>query len=161
MKRPEFIQIGKILSTHGLKGFVKINPYINEFLDLVNEVKILTIKDTEFKVESIIFNGKVFLVKFENINSIEDTKILINQNISIFRDKIKLELIPEDILDNEIYDNNLMLYGKAIDFGDYGSGVLINIKKINEEQEFIPFEKFTLAQNQNNETIVIIKLSNK
>ena len=74
----ETIEFGKIVNTHGLKGEVKVYSYTD------NEKKILKlkkvyIKGIEYKVESMKLQKQMFLMKLQGIETIDQTKNIMNE----------------------------------------------------------------------------------
>ena len=71
----EYIEIGQIVNTNGLKGVVKVNPFTDDiskfeelkyiYIQLKNELK-------KVKIEQVRYNKNQVLLKLEGINSIEE-----------------------------------------------------------------------------------------
>lgn len=118
----EFLKIGKIVNTHGIKGEVKIYPYTD---DLDNFLSYKTIYlDEALSIKRKIKYSKVhknmIIAKLENINSIEETKLVMNNYIYVVKPKIKDEDIfyVEDLIGLELYEVDKSLdYSKANFFG--------------------------------------------
>ena len=70
----EYIEIGQIVNTNGLKGVVKVNPFTDDiskfedlkyvYIQLKNELK-------KVKIEQVRYNKNQVLLKLEGIDSIE------------------------------------------------------------------------------------------
>ncbi len=107
-KNSKYICVGKIVNTHGLKGEVKLYPYLNEKEDynsistLImgatihnNKNKTIDIDDNELlkngkklDVSSIRWQKNMILLTFENINKIEDAEVLKNHLVYALKDDI-------------------------------------------------------------------------
>ena len=73
----EYIEIGQIVNTNGLKGVVKVNPFTDDiskfedlkyvYIQLKNELK-------KVKIEQVRYNKNQVLLKLEGIDSIEEAE---------------------------------------------------------------------------------------
>lgn len=144
--------IGYISYTHGLDGKVKVVPMINpqEFkrvvlnsLDGVKSAIFYKDNDEYKNIQLIIsaFNGKAFICKLNNVDNIEQVQFFLKKEIFI-------EVIDDDYIEPEMLIGFTAVdsktkkdIGKVIDYGDYGSGMLIEIqlnqldskKKLNKQ----------------------------
>lgn len=98
----EYIEFGKIVNTHGIKGEVKIYPYTDDLQDAL-KLKSLYIgddvSDSHSKKEKIIIKSikihkNMFLAMLENIDSVEKAEKL--KNKYVFREFDKAEELEED-----------------------------------------------------------------
>ena len=131
--------IGYISYSHGLDGKVKVVPMINpeEFKQVVLssldgvENAIFYKDNDEYKniqLSISAFNGKTFICKLTNIDNIEQAQFFLKKEIFI-------EVVDDDYIEPEMLigftavDNKTKKdIGKVIDYGDYGSGMLIEIQ---------------------------------
>jgi len=73
----EYLEIGQIVNTNGLKGVVKINPFTDDVtrFEKLKTVYIERGKELkEFEIEEVRYQKKQVLVKFKNIDTIEDAQ---------------------------------------------------------------------------------------
>ena len=131
MKKP----IGYISYTHGLKGNLKVVPMVskNDFEYLIKSKDVfIDSDDLPIKIDLITFNGKTFLCKFDNINSIEEAKKILKKEIFIEtedNDYISGEMVLGfNVLISANNTEEAIEYGKVVDFGNYGNGELIEVK---------------------------------
>jgi ribosomal 30S subunit maturation factor RimM len=79
-----FVCIGKILGTHGLKGYLKIKPdlALSEIIDQLVFLSILK-DDTvlNFEVEKYFFNKSMLVTKFKRVDNIEEAKKLVGAKV--------------------------------------------------------------------------------
>ena len=131
--------IGYISYTHGLDGKVKVVPMINpeEFKQVVLssldgvENAIFYKDNDEYKniqLSISAFNGKTFICKLTNIDNIEQAQFFLKKEVFIeVNDDDYIE--PEMLIGFTAVDNKTKKdIGKVIDYGDYGSGMLIEIQ---------------------------------
>ncbi|TAH72205.1 MAG: ribosome maturation factor RimM [Anaerolineaceae bacterium] len=104
------IRVGVITSTHGIKGEVKVFPTTDDikrfedlkqvYLDLGKEYKPL-------KIEQVRYFKQLVILKFEDINDINDIEKYKGKDLLIPRDEaIELkedEYFIFDLLDSEVY----------------------------------------------------------
>lgn len=142
------IKFGKITSLYSFKGWLKVDFFINEITKILQKNDIVFDENgTEIKIENIKNHGKKLLIKFFGIENEEDAKKVINKQLFIERSKIKYNLIPEDLLDCEIFLKNSEKFGKVIDIADYGNGTVIEILKVNNKSEIYQFSEEYFADD--------------
>ena len=85
----QLMEIGQIVNTYGIKGFLKVNPFtdnINRFEDL-DSIYIQTKKDLEiFKIEEVKYSKNMVLLKLKGIDDINIAENYRNCYIKINRD---------------------------------------------------------------------------
>jgi 16S rRNA processing protein RimM len=77
----EYLEIGQIVNTSGLKGFVKVNPFTDNIkrFDKLKAVYICMKKELiEFNIEEVKYSKNVVLLKFKEISNIETAEKLKN-----------------------------------------------------------------------------------
>ena len=94
----EFIEIGKILKCHGLRGQLKVKSYL-ESDDILQNLDKLFLKQggcevLSSKLESVQITHKGILLKLEGINDTESAEKLIGYQVLIQANA--LEQLPED-----------------------------------------------------------------
>ena len=97
------IFIGKIVSTHGIKGEVKI---LSDFLfkDKVFFVgNKLIIDDKEYSISSYRVHKNYDMVMFDGFSNINEVLFLMKKNVYVYKDSISLD-------ENEILDEELITY---------------------------------------------------
>lgn len=116
----EYLEIGQIVNTYGIKGFVKVVPYtdnITRFEDLktvfIEQKKQLT----KVTIEEVKYSKNLVLLKFKEILTIEMAEKLKNCYLKIHRkDAIKL---PEnscfivDLLGLDVYTRSRGIFRKS------------------------------------------------
>ena len=97
------IFIGKIVSTHGIKGEVKI------FSDFLFKDKVffvgnkLIIDDKEYSISSYRVHKNYDMVMFDGFSNINEVLFLMKKNVYVYKDSISLD-------ENEILDEELITY---------------------------------------------------
>lgn len=96
------LEVGQIVNTYGIKGFVKINPLVDDN-NQFKSFKTLYIQEKknikELQVEEVKFSKNLVLLKFKGIETIEQAEELRNIYIQAKRSDIKLEKGAHFIVD--------------------------------------------------------------
>ncbi|MDR1498801.1 MAG: ribosome maturation factor RimM [Rickettsiales bacterium] len=151
--------MGKILSTHGLDGNVKLLSFCSNPEDIFN-YNLFDGKGNEMKCHRVGSTSKrdIFLAKFEDINSMDEAKKY--KNSELFVEKGSLEPTETD----EVYVNDLIgmrvddgkRFGTIENFYNYGASDTIEVLWDNGKSESIPFQKpFIREVNEETKTIFI------
>ena len=76
---PERYEVGKLVNTHGIKGEVKIYPYV----DYIEDLKIVYIGDERWEIEKARPHKNVYIVKLKNLDDINDAERLKNKLVTV------------------------------------------------------------------------------
>lgn len=111
----QFIVIGKIVNTHGLKGELKVYP-LTDNLSRFKKLVYIYIDEKIRRVINCKLQSKRAILKIDGINSIEDANTYKNKYIKVKRkDAIQLEngqYYISDIIGCTVMDTNGVNYGK-------------------------------------------------
>ena len=140
-----FLEIGQIVNSYGLKGQMKIVPFtddITRYSDLKTIYIEMNKQLKEFKIEQVKYHKNNVLIKLEGIDDINDTEQFKNCYVKVDR-KNAVEL-PEDsyfivdLLGLEVFteDNNLL--GKIVDVFPTGSNDVYVVKNELGKQILLP-----------------------
>ena len=141
----EYFEIGQIVNTSGLKGIVKVNPFTDDVSRFEEIKKVFIEKNkelTEYEIEEVRFHKNQVLIKFKNIDSIEEAEKFRNCYIKISRKDAKK--LPEDtyfivdLIDINVYLENNEYVGKIIDVFSTGSNDVYVIKREENTDLLIP-----------------------
>lgn len=94
----KYLELGQIVNTRGLRGEVKVNSYSedpNRFEKIKNVILKLKGQEKEYEIEKVSYTKNQVVLKFKNVNTIEEAEKLRNAIILIDRDK--LGKLPEDV----------------------------------------------------------------
>ena len=85
--RKEFLEAGKIVGTHGVRGMVRIQVWADS-VDFLCGIKKLYLKDNSsgLKIEKIQPHGNVAIAKLSGVDTIEDAEKLRNRILFVKRD---------------------------------------------------------------------------
>lgn len=141
----EYIEIGQIVNTNGLKGVVKVNPFTDDiskfedlkyvYIQLKNELK-------KVKIEQVRYNKNQVLLKLEGIDSIEEAEKY--RNFYLKTEKESKEDLGEDtyyivdLIGLDVYSDKNEYLGKIEDVFPTGSNDVYVVKDNLGKQILIP-----------------------
>ena len=95
------IEVGKIVNTHGVRGDIKINPFIDD-VEAFREFGFIYVNDTKMKIKGVKFVKRNPILSIEGIDSVEKAEKY--RNVSAYVDE---EMLPE-LSDNEFYIKDIL-----------------------------------------------------
>ncbi|MDE6101689.1 MAG: ribosome maturation factor RimM [Ruminococcus sp.] len=124
--KKEYLEAGKIVNTHGIRGEVKIMPY-TDVPELLCEFERLFIgKDkTEIIIERSRVAKNMVIAKLEGVDTPEQAEKLRNKLLYMHRDDLELDdntYFIQDLIDIEVKDADTgFVYGKITDVMQTGA----------------------------------------
>lgn len=136
--RLEYLEAGEIVTTHGVRGEVKVLPWADspEFLLDYNRVVIGT---REYKVEQCRIQKSCNLLKLAGVDTMEQAQQLRGSIIKIYRQDAPDDLIfAAELLDMQVYCEQTCI-GRITDVLDYPGNKVYVVK--GEYEYMIPAVK--------------------
>lgn len=139
----EYIETGKIVTVHGLKGEVKVQPWCDEpeFLANLNEVCIGG-PERAVKVERGRVQKNMVILKLSGVDSVEEAAALRESILYIHRDRIPLaegEYLIQDLIGLNVYDADTgERYGTLCDVSKTGANDVWHIRFADGAERLIP-----------------------
>lgn len=136
--KKEFLEAGKIVTTHGIRGEVKIMPYTDtpELLAEFDRLFMGRNKDEVTIVRSRVFKNMV-IAKIEGVDTPEDAEKLRNKLLYMHRDDIELgedTYFIQDLIGMEVRDaDSDELYGVIDDVMQTGANDVYVVKSADKE----------------------------
>lgn len=139
------LEIGQIVNTYGIKGFVKVIPYTDDItrFEQLDTVYVENKKSLEeLIIEDVKYSKNLVLLKFKGIDDINIAEKYRNCYLKIDR-KNAVEL-PEDtyfivdLLGLEVYSDEGVLLGKIDDIFPTGSNDVYVVKDELGKQLLLP-----------------------
>ena len=129
----EFIEAGEIVTTHGVKGEVKVMPWVDG-PEILCEFDRCRIAGKEYEIESCRVQKTCNLVKLSGIDTMEAAQAMRGKVIELYREDIDDEVIfAAELIGVEVYADGLLL-GKITEVLDYpGNSVYV----VNGEHEYM------------------------
>jgi len=136
----DWIPVGRVTRTHGLKGELKFYPADQDDLVIQSDQQI-RLGETRFKIKSVRGAKSPFIVKFEGIDSIEAAQSLLGQEVLV--DREDFESLPEgeyyrfDIEGLKVFDDTGKYYGVIEDIIETGSNDVYVVRE-NDKEWLVP-----------------------
>jgi 16S rRNA processing protein RimM len=136
----DWIPVGRLTRTHGLKGELKFFPTDKEDLALQGDQQIL-LGVVKFKIKSVRGAKSPFIVKFEGIDSIEAAQSFAGQEVLVAREDF--ESLPEgeyyrfEIEGLKVFDDTGKYYGVIKDIIETGSNDVYVVRE-NDKEWLVP-----------------------
>ena len=138
----ELIEIGKIVNTHGLKGEVKIVPWLDypEVFETFETVYTEN-KKSIFKVKNVKYQKSNIIVKFDGLDNINEAEKL--KNTTLYVEKSLFDDLPEgtyliaDIIGLEVFEDGIS-FGKVTDVFSTGNNDIYVVEKKGSKQLLLP-----------------------
>ena len=157
----QYIEFGKITSTHGIKGEMKIYPYTDD-IDNILKLKKVYVNSEEYKVSSIKFHKNMFITKLRNIDTIEQAEKF--RNCLVQRELDENEVLEEDtyyikdLVDSKVFFEDGTEFGKLIDVFQTGANDVYVIKTIDNTEVLIPAIKDVVKDIDIKTKTIVIEL---
>lgn len=161
----KLISVGKILNFHGIKGEVKVG-YTKGKEQLIERLeKVFIAKNgiqQEYSVTSVRFHKQFALIKFEEINSINDVEEIKGLEIKIPKELAESELTEDeffvsDLIGSEVFNIDGEVIGLVKDVGTNGANEILEIIDSNENNHLVPFVKELVPVVDLNKKQIVVK----
>lgn len=140
----QFLETGQIVSTHGIRGEVRFNPWCDtpEFMKRFKTLYFDAKGEKAVKVVSCRPHGNIVILKLEGIDTVEEAQKLRNKTLFMNRKDAKLgkgDWFIQDLIGCTVYDtdNNSIVYGELTDVAQTGANDIWYIEK-NGKEYIIP-----------------------
>lgn len=134
----QFLEVGQIVSTHGIKGEVRVNPWCDspEFLKKFKTLYFDKNGEKSVKVQSRV-HGNIVLMKIEGVDTVEDASKLRNRVLYMNRKDAKIDkntYFIQDLIDCRVIDADTGAeYGVLTDVSETGANDVWYITKDDKE----------------------------
>lgn len=160
MENNNLISVAKILNFHGIKGEVKAGYTKGKDSQIASIKKMYVKVDEEFNelnIVSVRFHKSFALIKFKELESINDVEPLKGLHLYIDKEIVESfleedEFLISDLDGIEVYDKDENYVGRVTDVGENSATNIIGIIDENQKVHLIPFVK---------ELVPIVDLKNR
>jgi len=129
----QFIEAGEIVTTHGVRGEVKVLTWLDS-PELLCEFDRCRIGGKEFRMESVRVQKTCNLVKLSGVDTMEAAQAMRGKVMELYREDIDEDVIfGAELIGVEVYQEDTLI-GKITDVLDYpGNSVYV----VNGEHEYM------------------------
>ncbi len=141
--KKEFLEVGEIVTTHGIRGDMRLYPWCDPG-DVERAKKVyLDEKGTEnFDVQYIKPHKNIYLVKLKGVDSPEEARRFIGKTLYMNRNDIpvkKGEYFIQDIIGLKVIDKaSGDCYGEIYDVASTGANDIYCVRDKDEKDTWIP-----------------------
>jgi len=134
----QFVEAGEIVTTHGVKGEVKVLPWLDSPEDLCDFDR-CRIDGREYEIEACRVQKTCNLVKLSGIDTMEAAQAMRGKTIELYREDIDDEVIfAAELIGMEVFCEGKLI-GKIRDVLDYPGNSVYIVK--GEHEYMIPAVK--------------------
>ena len=153
--RLQFIEAGEIVTTHGVKGEVKVLPWVDA-PDVLCEFDRCRIGGVEYTIESCRIQKTCNLVKLSSIDTMEAAQAMRGKIVELYREDIDDEVIfaAELIGMQVLWDGNEL--GKIVDVLDYPGNSVYVVK--GQHEYMIPAVKEFILSTDMDANVMQVKI---
>ena len=129
----QFIEAGEIVTTHGVRGEVKVLTWLDS-PELLCEFDRCRIGGKEFRMDSVRVQKTCNLVKLSGVDTMEAAQAMRGKVVELYREDIDEDVIfGAELIGVEVYEEDVLL-GKVTDVLDYpGNSVYV----VSGEHEYM------------------------
>ena len=155
------VLIGKITSSHGVKGLVKVDLFI-ESVEVISNLEFVNDESGEklFDIRSLVKHKNLYLIKLEGVDSRDDSDAL--RGTSLYIDESALPELEEDeflvseLKDLKVKDSKDNYFGTVRNVFNFGAGDVLEIVKDTGEYYMLTFTKKTVPTVDIAEGFIVI-----
>ena len=134
----QFVEAGEIVTTHGIKGEVKVLPWLDD-PEMLCEFDRCRIDGREFEIEQCRIQKTCNLVKLSGIDTMEDAQAMRGKTIELYREDIADEVIfAAELIGVEVFSEGKKI-GAITDVLDYPGNSVYVVR--GEHEYMIPAVK--------------------
>ena len=141
----KYLELGQIVNVKGLKGEVKVNPFTEDStkFERIHKVFIKQKNNmTEYEIEDVGYSKNQVIIKFKNIDTIDEAETLRNSYILV--DREVLGELPEgvyyiaDLIGLKVFTEENEYLGIVDDVFSTGSNDVYVVKNENGSEKLLP-----------------------
>ena len=149
----QFIEAGEIVTTHGVKGEVKVMPWVDG-PEILCEFDRCRIAGKEYEIVSCRIQKSCNLVKLSGVDTMEAAQAMRGKVIELYREDIDDEVIfAAELIGVEVFAEGVLL-GKITEVLDYPGNAVYVVT--GEHEYMIPAVKqFVLSTDLDSNTMQV------
>ena len=150
-----YIDAGEIVTTHGLRGDVKVLPWLDSPEDLCDFDRV-RIDGKEYEMENCRVQKSCNLVKLAGVDTVEAAQLLRGKTLQLFREDIDPDVIfAAELIGIEVFSEGKAI-GKVTDVLDYPGNKVYVVK--GQKEYMIPAVKAFILDTDMEKEIMQVRL---
>ena len=140
--KQQYLDAGQIVSTHGIRGEVKVLPWADgpEFLTLFDRVYL---KGREYVLESARVQKTCVLLKLQGVDTVEAAQALRDTVVQVDREDVELEegtYFIADLIGLRVVDADdpELVYGELTDVSQTGANDVYHVRFADGKERYVP-----------------------
>lgn len=161
--KKQFLETGKIVSTHGIRGDIKIYPWCDT-PEFITDFDVLYLDKgaTPVKVISSRVQKGMVVAHLEGYDTVEEATALRNKVLYVNREQVDMDdgdYFIQDIMGMQVEDEDTgIVYGTICDYSETGANRVYHIKTKNGKELLFPaIEGLVIKKVDFDEDKMIIK----
>ena len=151
----QFIEAGEIVTTHGVKGEMKVLPWVDG-PEILCEFDRCRINGKECEMEQVRVQKTCNLVKLQGVDTMEAAQAMRGKKIELYREDIDDEVIfAAELIGVEVFCDGELL-GKITDVLDYPGNSVYVVK--GEHEYMIPAVKQFILSTDVEKNVMQVKI---
>lgn len=141
----KYLELGQIVNVKGLKGEVKVNSFTDDNTKFERIPKVFIKRKetlTEYEIEKVGYNKNQIIIKFKNVDTVEEAEKLRNSYIvvdrEIFGELPKGVYYIADLIGLDVFTESNEYLGKVDDIFSTGSNDVYVVKDELGKQKLLP-----------------------
>ena len=161
----DYLELGEIVNTKGLKGEVKVNSFAedNTVFEHLEKIYVKSKKEMQEKqIQKVSYNKNQVILKFKDCDSIDDAEKLRNSYLLVKR--TDLGELPEgvyyivDLIGLDVYTDEGEFLGKVDDIYSTGANDIYVVKDDMGKQKLLPGIDEVIKETNLDEGKIIVHL---
>ena len=161
----QYLRVGVITTTHGLKGEVKVFPTVDDpkrFLDLRQVLLRTGRTERELEVQNVRFFKKMVIVRFTGLDRIEDVEALRQAELYVSRENAvplaEGEYYIGDLIDMEVRTTDGEVLGVLTDVMETGANDVYVVQSKKYGEILIPAIKQCIIEVNIESGVMLVEL---
>ena len=123
--------LGKIISTHGVKGYFKIKFYCESEIDFLLYKNFFMIENNKIDINKKFSKGKLLICSSDQISNKSEASVLVGKEIWVKEQELKKsnfkDYFYKDLIKCLVIDNSNIKLGRVKAVQNFGAGDLLEL----------------------------------
>ena len=151
----QFVEAGEIVSTHGLRGEMKVLPWVDS-PEILCEFDRVRISGKEYKIELCRVQKSCNLLKVEGIDTVEAAQLMRGKTVELYREDIDDEIIfAAELIGIQVFADGKEI-GKIVEVLDYPGNSVYVVR--GKHEYMIPAVKQFILETNMEANVMQVKL---
>ena len=151
----QFIEAGEIVTTHGVRGEMKVLPWVDS-PEVLCEFDRVRIDGKEYEVESCRIQKSCNLLKVKGVDTMEAAQAMRGKTVELYREDIDDEVIfAAELIGVEVFADGICI-GKIREVLDYPGNSVYVVK--GEHEYMIPAVKQFIVSTDVDANVMQVRL---